>query len=236
MRSLFALVGFGVLAPTIGASATLTGQVQYPDGTGDNYASIELFSEDGSVNASSVQHADKDGWFRFTWLPTGYYRLKITDKGFKTVLMTSIQIAEDEQRLVPPIQLDIAAGSCGTGPFFDRFESMPAADRVGNLGGTVEHIKGGTAIANAKVALLCNRGRVCGETKTDANGNFIFFNVQPGEYAIRVSHAGYYPLEETGYQVREGFEQTYGPFYLEHCPNGNCDPRLRAKRPLITCQ
>jgi hypothetical protein len=36
--------------------------------------------------------------------------------------------------------------------------------------------------------------------------------------------------------VREAFEQTYQPLQLEHCPKGNCDPKLRPKRPLIVCE
>jgi len=92
-------------------------------------------------------------------------------------------------------------------------------------------------VDRATVKLMCVDGRVCGETNTDANGFFIFFNLRPrDDYAIRLTRQAFYPLEVTDYESRAGFDVTYAPISLEHCPRGNCDPKLRPKHPLVVCE
>jgi len=57
--------------------------------------------------------------------------------------------------------------------------------------------------------------KLCGETKTDAQGEFIFFNLQPGDdYAIHVTRAGYYPWQGTDYTVLAGYDATYRPVVI----------------------
>jgi hypothetical protein len=216
------------------------GQVQYRDGSAIHWASVELMSEETDHTVRPVQHTDKEGWFHFSWLPAGAYSVTVTYAGFKRFTLKTIQVSGDEQKRLPPLQLDVAP-TCGPGPFIDYFQLLPTSQGAGNLSGRVawgqERLaEDGPPIARAKVTLLCAERKVCGETRTDSKGEFLFSSLAPGEYTILVTHFGYYPLEDPGYEVREGFEQTYKPLLLEHCPNGNCDPRLRPKLPLIACQ
>jgi len=86
-------------------------------------------------------------------------------------------------------------------------------------------------VSDAKVTLGC-----CGVVKTNAKGEFLFESLGPGRYNLRVSHVGFYPLEEPDFEVKEGRELIYYPLRLERCVNGNCDSKLRPKRPPNICE
>lgn len=51
--------------------------------------------------------------------------------------------------------------------------------------------------------------KMYGDTKTDANGEFVFFNLSPRhDYALRVIHPGYYRWEAAEYQIQAGYDAT----------------------------
>ncbi|HUA18655.1 MAG TPA: carboxypeptidase-like regulatory domain-containing protein [Bryobacteraceae bacterium] len=223
-----------LLTPHLAACATLEGEVQDPLGNGIPWARAELVLE--GTEAGAVKHADKEGQFLFSWLPPGIYSLKLASTGFESFTLRSIQLKEGDWKRLPPLMLELGSSSCTFKPIVESYELLPQAQHVGNFSGSVKQMDNGPPVANTRITLVCNDGKKCGETKSDPSGEFIFFDLRPGEYGLRVTHFGYYPLEASEYVVREGFDQTYQPLTLEHCPNGNCDPRLRPKRPLIVCQ
>ena len=90
-------------------------------------------------------------------------------------------------------------------------------------------------IAGAEVTLICKR-KVCPTVKTDSNGEFIFKDLAPGVFAVRVTRTGFYPLDEAVYNVREGMESVYWPLSIERCPHGDCNPRKRPKKPIAICE
>jgi hypothetical protein len=84
-------------------------------------------------------------------------------------------------------------------------------------------------IARATVRLLCKDRKICGETKTDSNGEFIFFNLPAREdITIRVMHPSFYLWEGAGYEVRAEFHSTYRPIIL--------DSRLRPRPAVVVCE
>jgi len=219
--------------PHLAMCATIEGEVQDLLGTAIiPWVRVELALEGTEVG--SVKHTDKDGRFRFSWLPPGIYSLKLESIGFETFTLTSVQLTEGQWKRLPPLMMAVG-GSCHF-PFVESYRLLPEGRHVGNLSGHVREMEEGPPIANAKVTLLCGERKACGETKTDSKGEFTFFDIRPGAYALRVTHFGYYPLDVGEHEVRGGFDQTDLPLLLEHCPNGNCDPRLRPKKPLIVCQ
>ncbi len=63
-------------------------------------------------------------------------------------------------------------------------------------------------VANADVTLVCSTGKVCGETKTDSDGEFLFKALRE-----QVERPGFYALAEPGYAIGEGLELVYFNLY-----------------------
>jgi hypothetical protein len=61
-------------------------------------------------------------------------------------------------------------------------------------------------------------------------------SLPPGNVSVHVNRSGFYPLIKPGYMIDEGLESIYWSIPIERCPFGNCDPRLRPKRPSPVCE
>jgi hypothetical protein len=226
MRAVFmAMVGAALLVAqdttaSLGGEARAWGDSVIPG------VDAELRLEDPPRTRFSMR-TDDDGKFKFTMLPAGVYTLTLTERGFQPLTLKSIRVASGEQKILPTLRLDVA-GSCGAGGVLEYLEQLPAEQHVGNLSGRVVRDEA-HPIAGATVRLLCNNRKICGETKTDSNGEFIFFNLPAREdITIRVTHPGFYLWEGTGYEVRAEFHSTYRPIIL--------DSRLRARPPVVVCE
>jgi hypothetical protein len=223
---IFALGGAAVLAAQE-TSATLSGEIHDVAGASIPSINVELRLAEPPYTIFSLR-TDGAGAFKFTVLPTGTYTLLADKPGFQTLRLTSMQLASGEHGILPPLRLDIG-GSCGAGPpTIGHLQRLPGSGQIGNLSGTVMRDQA-HPITRATVKLRCGQQKVCGDTKTDSKGEFIFFNLSPrDDNTIRVTHPGFYPWEGSGYEVRVGFDSTYGPITL--------DRRLRTKRPLVVCE
>src|SRR3984885_6455070 len=182
-------------------SATVSGEVRDITRAAIAATNAELKLQDPPGTIFSVR-TDNEGSFRFSGLPPGTYTLKLAQPGFKWLTLKSIQVARGEQKTLPLRRLDVSMNACGRA-FIDYFQLLSTEQRVGNLRGHVLHEHKhypGPAIAHAVVKLLCDDGKVCGETKTDVNGEFVFFDLPARDnyFAIRVTHPGFYPQEESG--------------------------------------
>lgn len=231
------MVGAVVLAAQ-DTSATVSGEVHDITGAPIPATNAEL-TLGQPTHTVRLARADTAGEFRFTQVPPGTYTLKLAQSGFESLTLKSIQLASGEQKILPRLRLNVGHSGCG-GPALDYLALLSTEQHAGNLRGRVlreQDRSPGPAVAQATLQLLCDDRKICGETKTDPNGDFIFLNLQPRDHmAVRVVHPGFYPLEAAGYEVRAGFESTYWPITLEYCPLGNCDPRLRLARTVVVCE
>jgi Carboxypeptidase regulatory-like domain len=227
MRAVFmAIVGATLLAAQ-DTTASLRGEALDRGDRVIQGVDAELRLEDPPQTRFSVR-TDDDGKFKFTLLPAGTYTLTLTERRFRTLTLKSIRVANGEQQILPPLRVDVS-GSCGTGgPVLKDLEQLPAEQQVGSLSGRVKRDET-HPIARATVKLLCDDRKICGETKTDSNGEFIFFNLPPrDEVTIRVTHPGFYSWEGKGYEVRAEFHSIYGPIIL--------DSSLRPRPPVAVCE
>jgi hypothetical protein len=178
--------------------------------------------------------------YRLPGLPAGEYDLKLSQPGFRWSTIKSIHILGGEQKSVPDVRL--AIGGCDTGPVLDYIRFLSSGDPVGNLGGTVR-LDEGPLVGNSKpivgaiVTLLCFAGnKACGQTTTDSDGAFLFKALPPRDFSVQVTSPGFYPLNSPDYRVDERIESIYSSIYIERCPQGNCDPKLRPPKPLVHCE
>lgn len=222
---IFALGGAAVLAAQ-DTGATLSGYARDRAGAAVPSTSVELRLEEPPNTLFSLR--TDDGQFKFTVLPAGTYALKLERIGFRTLGVRPIQLSSGEQKVLLPLRID-AAGSCGFGrSTVEYLQFLPAGRHAGNLGGRVES-DDAHPVERARVKLLCNERKVCGDTKTDSNGEFTFVNLPPrDDITIRITHAGFYDWEGSDLEIRAGFDSSYRPITL--------DPKLRSKTPLVVCE
>lgn len=210
---LLALAGVTVLSAQ-GNSANLSGAVQ-------DWADAPLADVNAELELEQAPHTlfslrlDDGGRFRFTVLPSGKYTLTIAVVGFKTLNVRSIQVTSGEQKIVPLLRMELAPTDMPWMPS-PVFNLHPGDQRFGNLAGRVMRSETRPP-ARATVQLFCD-DQPCGETKTDANGDFIFFNLAPrGDYAFRISHPGFYTWQGqdyTAFEVLAGYDAIYQPIVL----------------------
>jgi hypothetical protein len=221
-------------------SAGLTGKVKDITGAGVSSAQAELLSETVSDRRFRTS-ADSTGIYHFSGLPTGEYTLKLFSPGFKSLTVKSIHIMESEQKSLPTLQLQVGSiADCGGHAVLDYIRFLPTGGHSGNLVGSIRieqapFVVKSPPISGADVTLICDTG-VCGATKANADGVFVFRTLPPGNLSVRVNRTGFYPLIEPGYVIEEGLESVYWSIYIERCPRGNCDPTMRPKRPPDTCE
>jgi Carboxypeptidase regulatory-like domain len=218
---------------------TVTGKVQDITGAGISGTTAELRSDRGRAFKS---RSDDSGLYTFSGITPDNYTLSMFRSGFVSLTVKSIHISDGEQKSMPVLELTVG-GMCWSDhstPLPEYYRLLPSGTRVGNLAGSVgvqpsPTLSKSRPLAGAEVSLICAEGAVCGKTKTDSKGEFVFVGLSPGTFSVRVNGAGFYPWKESGYKVREGLETSWS-LYVESCPHANCDPKLRPQKPLAICE
>jgi hypothetical protein len=229
--------------PAFGQTAGLTSKMIAGGGLVPGYGvvpgvRIRLESEqDPSRNIST--ESDAHGNWSLTNLFPGEYMLRAFRPGFDTFTVRGIRIVDGEQKILPPLRLNV--GFCGSSPVVKYIQFLDSETVTGDFGARIQldegPMKGDTqGITGAEVRLLCGRDVVCGTTMTDHEGEFRFTGLTPGEFNIQVSRKGFYPVRGAAYRVDAGVESIYYPIYLEKCSRGDCKPSKRPKKPLAICE
>jgi hypothetical protein len=244
MRALYAAaISIWTLALPLVAqvsTATLTGKVKDITGAGVHGTVAELQLERAPINPFQTV-SDATGVFHFAALPAGEYTLRLSTGGFQRLTIKAIQILDGEQKSIPVLELVLGNMNCAGGAVSDHIRFLPPGDNVGSLGGTVRLDEGplvgkSMVIAGVDVTLTCSTGKTCGAVKTDSQGEFLFTDLPPGDFSVRVTAPGFYRTEGSpAYKVLGGIESVYTSIYIERCYLGNCDPKLRPKKPPGLC-
>ena len=214
--------------PAQEAIASLTGGLT--DVTGAYITNAPVTLDSGTRKYQS--RTSKDGIYQFSNLPAGEYTLTFRVVGFLPLIVTSIVVSEREQKRIPDVPLEVAHGLCPRAIAQDQI-LLPPGSSFGNLIGSVI-----PAIADVEVTLVCRTFSACRSTKTDSNGRFSFDMLSASVYGLNFRREGFYPDNATGYEytVNAGWESVYAPKLLEQCSNGDCDLKLRPKRPIAICE
>jgi hypothetical protein len=213
INSIFLLAVAAVLAAQ-DTSASVSGEIRGPRGATLGPLNAELTRLEPPHSTFSLR-LDDEGRFKFTVLPPGTFTLTVAQLGFKTLKVKSIVVASADQKTLPPLRMDVSPTDMPWLPI-PEFELRAGDQRFGNLAGRVmrDEVR---PLTHATVQLFCG-DQICGETKTDANGDFLFLNLAPrDEYSFRISHPGFYSWQGTDYtafEVLAGYDATYEPIVL----------------------
>jgi hypothetical protein len=161
--------------------ATLSGVVTDTFGARLSGATISLYSADRVLQTKS----DVKGQFRFPHVPPGTYQLEATRRGFKTKKTAAIRVLDSNEPLA--ISLDVAAAGYCAGE-----DSVAYADTTAGRELTGVVLDSKQPVAGAEVDLVSASGtRVLATKRSNGKGEFLFANLEPGLYSLRVSHPGY---------------------------------------------
>lgn len=182
----------------------LEGTVADKAGAAIPAAFVKLFSLDRVRETK----ADDSGRFEFADVPAGGYDLQVDSPGFKTRTVEGIQVSD---KGVGPfsISLEIANGECGRKPTVSFEERSDKA----NLKGSVIDLEGGP-MKGAKLTLKFSESRQARVATSDQRGEFQFFGLQPGKYALGAAYAHYWGSEVADLRITRENLTTLSPIYL----------------------
>ncbi|MBL8429172.1 MAG: carboxypeptidase regulatory-like domain-containing protein [Dechloromonas sp.] len=158
--------------------------------TGDTpIAGVTVVLKDSAGNVVGTTTTDANGNYAFNNLPAGSYTVMETNKpGY-------LDVNDIDGGNPNSIAVTLNPGQTSTGN--DFVDELPATlgDRVWedkNANGVQD--AGESGIQGVTVKLLDSNGAVLNSMTTDANGNYLFSNLSPGNYAVQI-------MAPTGYTI-----------------------------------
>jgi len=222
-----------LVVPTLHGSE-VTGVVSDPTGAIIRKAKVTLRSNPADKPAGQTE-ADRDGKFSLNAITPGVYDLVIDSPGFAQFKVFGIRLGPEENRTM---DAKLRLGGC-TGPGFEvpaRVMALEPSGTVGKMSGQIiRSINFKTSpltlnpLAGAKVTLLRNGQRVHNEQTVDESGWYLFENLNPAEYQLRVEAPGFYAETWTPQEIRAGFQTRNRPLQLEQCPAEDCSVPRKPK-------
>ncbi|QOY87396.1 carboxypeptidase-like regulatory domain-containing protein [Paludibaculum fermentans] len=151
---------------------------------------------------------------------------------FRDRPIRALHISAEEERALAPLELEAGLSAGCDALSLDLRDGilLAAGTEAGALAGAVVNRKD-KPIANVAVELSCEEDRICGQTRTNAKGEFLFRGLKPGHYSVIAKGARHYSLTKEGFVVRAGLRLVYGSIELESCGWGDCNPAHRRKDP-----
>ena len=145
-------------------------------------ADMSLYSVDRILQTKS----DKNGVFRFINVPIGTYQLESASPGFKLRKMWPIEVTNTNAPLVS-LTMEVADAECAG---MDRIAYASVTAGKSLKGIVIFDSK--VPIPNAEVQLVrASETLVLISLRTNDKGEFLFDDLEPGRYILKVSHPGF---------------------------------------------
>ncbi len=206
-------------------SASIAGVVMAGPGDPVAGAKVELHSQARTFAGET----DRTGRYQLDGIPAGEYEFQVHSAGFITYKLKAVRIAAGQRMRVPDTALRVG-DLCGIPLPRESVRMLPGTADLGSLKGSVYlnvPLILLSPFTRTTLTLVCDGGRICRSTRASLLGNFEFRDLPTGWYDLKVTRRGFYPEEEKDLPVSAGLEQAYFPLWLDKCPHGNCDPKVR---------
>ena len=182
---------------------------------------VQLKDSTGTVVQTTT--TDANGNYTFNNVPAGTYTVVETNKpGY-------LDVSDIDGGNPNSITVTLPAGTSSTGNDFVDERTAAIGDKVWldkNANGVQD--AGEAGIAGVTVKLLDSTGTVVGTSTTDANGNYQFSNLTPGDYAVQVAApTGYFvsPKDQGGNDTTDSdIDPTTGKTINTTLSAGETDP------------
>ncbi|MCK6394374.1 SdrD B-like domain-containing protein [Zoogloea sp.] len=186
----------GIVANPGSISGTVREDVDN-NNTGDTpIAGVTVQLKDSTGTVVQTTTTDANGNYTFNNVPAGNYTVVETNKpGY-------LDVNDVDGGNPNSIAVNLTPGASSTGNDFVDERTAAIGDKVWldkNANGVQD--AGEAGIAGVAVKLLDSTGTVVGSATTDANGNYQFSNLAPGDYAVQIAApAGYFvsPKDQGG--------------------------------------
>jgi hypothetical protein len=203
-------------------AAELFGRVIDANGGPLQDATVELRHE-GDPKIIRTFFTDRSGIFRVTDLDAGTYQLSLYCPGFHSVKMRRT-VSQDERIALSDVVLQVAPIFNCPGPDWDRPEiRLLEIDEGTELTGKTEE-QSGAPIPQAIVTLTSSHNSY--RTSSGPKGTFVFSNIEPGLYSLRVRRSGFAEFVIDGLEIRNRHtSEISDALLLPRCPADlKCQP------------
>lgn len=152
-------------------------------------ASIALISEERVREVKS----EANGSFAFHQVTIGDYEIEVTAPGFRKQTIT-LKLQDQ----TPPLSIALRVGNQPDEELCGSHASLtygPLVTSNSQLSGTVQDYVNGQALQDAEVTIWkAGDSQPALHSHSDASGRFRFGNLPRGRYDLRISKAGYWPV------------------------------------------
>jgi uncharacterized surface anchored protein len=203
---LFSMLGIFTAEAQVSSAAgsgSITGTVIDPQGAVIQGAKVEVTNE--LTKAPYTTKTDNTGFYRFSRLASGDYRVRFISQGFKTETKTVAVAPSTDTRL----DVKLAVGEwMSSGPVVTvaevpvialDSEPLPTVPLVGGIAGKVVNRKG-RAISGVRISVINAAGDIL-ETITDNDGIYHLSSLAAGSYSVRLEAKGSQRETKIGVQV-----------------------------------
>jgi Carboxypeptidase regulatory-like domain len=167
-------------------------------------ASVKLFS----LERVRETKTDDMGRFEFADLLPGNYDLQVEHPGFMIGTVEGIQVTDKVIRQFS-ITLQVGNATCDLKPTVS-FERR--SDKA-NLKGSVNDFWDGP-LKNARLTLISSESGQIHVTTSNDKGEFQLIDLEPGKYALRAAHDGYWDGSVTDLRITRENLTNLSPVYI----------------------
>ena len=175
------------------STAQIRGVVRGPQGAVMIGVTLNLLS----LERARKTKTDESGKFEFLDLPLSTYELEVSQAGFAPEPVQKILLSEPVVRQIS-IDLRLASSEC-----FPKIRASyeGQSNKTNLVGNIADFSSPGSPVKNATLTATHIETGIMHVVNSNEKGDFQFVNLEPGKYALKVSHREYAELSGLDFWV-----------------------------------